>query len=81
MKKDKPNKKQQAMMDFLALIETEGLHYGLVHHGCKDELKALKDDDLTELVTQLKTVTRKIEAKIEKYEEEVAPFLNDDSDF
>lgn len=81
MKAKKPSKRQQAILDLLALIENEGLHYGLVIHGLPKSFDQIGDDDLKDLVAEFKAISEKIKNKIEELEQEVAPFLDDDSDF
>lgn len=77
----KPTKKQKAILDLLMLIESEGLHYGLVKHGLPKSFDQIGDDDLKDLVAEFRAISQKIENKIEELEQEVAPFLDDDSDF
>lgn len=77
----KPNKEQRAILDLLALIENEGLHYGLVNHGLPKSFDDIDDNELKDLVEEFKEVSRKLKNKIDDLEEQVAPFLDDDSDF
>lgn len=81
MKAKKPSKRQKAIMDLLNLIENEGLHYGLVKAGLPDSFDKIGDDDLSDLVAEFQAVSQKLENKIEELQQEVAPFLDDDSDF
>jgi hypothetical protein len=80
-KKKKPSKRQEAIISFLGLIESEGLHYGLVKHGCKEDLKLIKNKTLTKLVEEFGKITDEIEAIVSELEAEVEPFTSDDSDF
>jgi hypothetical protein len=77
----KPTKKQKAILSLLNIIDQEGLHYGVYNYGIEDELKAIKDSELTELVRTMQEVTLKLEEKLAEFKTEVEPFLDDDSDF
>ena len=79
--KKKPNKRQKAIITLLNIVESEGLHYGLVFYGGTDELKIIKDDDLSAQVKALRDATHEIEAILDNLKDEVAAFLDDDSDF
>lgn len=77
----KPNKRQKAILQLLNIVDQEGLHYGFVNYGVNDQLKAIKDKELTELATTLQEVTEKLEEILEDLKEEVQLFIDDDSDF
>jgi hypothetical protein len=77
----KPNKRQAAILQLLATIESEGLHYGIVEHGVSSALKGIKDEELNDLVKSFCSITKLLESKLESLQKEVEPFLADDSDF
>jgi hypothetical protein len=81
MPKKKPTKKQKAILGLLAIVETEGLHYGLVYYGGTKELATIGDDELTAYVKTLRDTTHEIDAKLDLLKDEVKEFLEDDSDF
>lgn len=80
-KKSKPNKRQKAILQLLGIVESEGLHYGLVNYGGSEEVKTIKDDELTKLFNTFRETSDALEAKLEELKEEVEVFLEDDSDF
>lgn len=77
----KPNKRQRAILELVNIVEGEGLHYGVVNYGVSDQVKALKDKKLTELVETFIKTSEKLEERIEDLKSEVQEFLDDDSDF
>jgi hypothetical protein len=77
----KPNKRQKAILQLLNIIDQEGLHYGFVNYGVDDQLKAIKDKELTNLVSSLNEITEKLEEYLTDLKEEVQLFIDDDSDF
>lgn len=77
----KPNKRQKAILELLNIVDQEGLHYGLVNYGVDDQLKALKDQELADLVRALKETTEKLEEVLTDLKGEVQLFIDDDSDF
>jgi hypothetical protein len=77
----KPNKRQKAILQLLAIVDQEGLHYGLVNYGVEAQLKAIKDTELNNLVAKFNEITESLEEKLAEYAEEVTPFTDDDVDF
>lgn len=76
----KPNKRQTAILRLLGIVETEGLHYGVVYYGGTKELAVIKDEELTALVKTLRDTTHELEAKMDLLRDEVEIFLEDDSE-
>lgn len=79
--KKKPNKRQKAIIGLLNIVESEGLHYGLVYYGGKEELKVIDNEELTKAVKALRDATHEIDAILDNLKDEVAAFTEDDSDF
>lgn len=79
--KKKPNKRQKAIIGLLNIVESEGLHYGLVYYGGTEELKTINDEELTKAVKALREATHEIDAILDNLKDEVSAFLDDDSDF
>ena len=52
----KPNKRQKAILQLLAIVDQEGLHYGLVNYGVEAQLKAIKDTELNNLVAKFNEI-------------------------
>lgn len=80
-KKKKPNKRQKAILSLLGIVESEGLHYGLVSYGGDDEVTEIADDELSQLFKSFRETSEKLEEKLEALKSEVEVFLEDDSDF
>lgn len=76
--KKKPNKRQKAILSLLSIVESEGLHYGLVNYGGDDEVTIIKDKELTELFETFRKTSSALEAKLAELQEEVEIFLEDD---
>lgn len=74
---NKPNKRQKAILNLLRIVESEGLHYGLVDYGGDEEVKTIKDEELTELVNTFRKTSEGLENKLEKLKEEVIVFIED----
>lgn len=79
--KKKPNKKQKAIIKLLNIVESEGLHYGLVYYGGTEELKVIDNEELTKAVKALRDATHEIDAILDNLKDEVEAFMEDDSDF
>lgn len=80
-KKNKPNKRQKAILQLLGIVESEGLHYGLVKYGGSDEVKTIKDDELTKLFNTFRETSDALEAKLAELQEEVEAFMEDEGEF
>jgi ERCC4-type nuclease len=80
-KKKKPSKRQKAILTLLNIVESEGLHYGLVYYGGTEELKVVDDEELTKAVKALRDATHEIDAILDNLKDEVKEFVEDDSDF
>ena len=77
----KPNKRQKAILQLLAIVEQEGLHYGVCNYGVTDQVKAIKNTELSNLVDRLNETTESLEEVLSELKSEVEPFMNDDVDF
>ncbi len=79
--KKKITKRQRAILSLLNIVETEGLHYGLVQYGGSDEVADIKDEKLTKLFNSFRKTSDALEAKLAELEEEVAAFREDQEEF
>lgn len=77
----KPNKRQQAILQLLGIVDSEGLHYGLVKYGGTEEVKTIDDKDLTKLFNRFREISDDLESKLAELQEEVAAFMEDESEF
>lgn len=77
----KPSKKQKAIIALLNVIESEGVHYGVINYGVDDHVKDAKDEMLESLVKDFIKSSKALEDYLEELKEQVTPFLPDESDF
>lgn len=77
----KPTKKQQAIIQLLSIIESEGLEYAVTQYGLETVLEEIDDAKLIKLVEKYYKAAKKLEAVVEELKEEIAPFMEDDSEF
>lgn len=77
----KPTKRQEFIIQLLNIIEGEGLEYAVLHYGIETVLEEINDDKLIKLVEKYYKAAKKLEAAVEKLKEEIAPFMEDDSEF
>jgi hypothetical protein len=77
----KPNKRQQAILTILGIVESEGLHYGLVNYGGSEEVKIIDDADLTKLFNRFRETSVALETKLAELQAEVSAFMEDESEF
>lgn len=73
----KPTKKQQAIIDLLDIIDTEGLWYGVCNYGVEEEVEDSKDKKLALLVAEFYTASEELENYLDELRQEVEPFLPD----
>lgn len=76
----KPTKKQKAIVVLLDKIDYEGLEFSMFF-GVEDLLNKIGDDNLIQLVEKFDKAYDNLNLYIDKLEEEVKPFRDDDSDF
>lgn len=79
--KKKITKRQKAILDLLNIVETEGLHYGLVEYGGSEEVATIKDEKLTKLFNSFRKTSDALEAKLAELEKEVEPYREDLEEF
>ncbi len=77
----KITKRQKAILSLLNIVETEGLHYGLVNYGGSDEVKAIKDEKLSKLFETFRKTSDALEAKLAELQKEVSAFVEDEEEF
>lgn len=76
----KPNKRQKAIVEFLTIINREGLDYAVTKFGVETVLEKIDDSKLIKLVGKYYKAAKKLESTLEELKQEVIIFMPDRTD-